>query len=60
MYSQAHISLFYIYWRVWLLVIRGPEKGNLGSMETFGGKIAEKKKNFHPSGHHLVSEAECP
>ena len=36
MYSQAHISLFNIYWRVWLLVIRGPEKGNLGSLETFG------------------------
>ena len=35
MYSQAHISLFNIYWRVWLLVIRGPEKGNLGSSETF-------------------------
>ena len=36
MYSQAHISLFNIYWRVWLLVIRGPEKANLGSMEASG------------------------
>ena len=33
MYSQAHISLFNNYWRVWLLVIREPEKGNLGSLE---------------------------
>ena len=32
MYSQAHISLFNIYWRVWLLVIRGAEKVTLGSM----------------------------
>ena len=35
MYSQAHISLFIIYWRVWLLVIRGAEKATLGSKEAF-------------------------
>ena len=35
MYSQAHISLFNIYWRVWLLVIRGAEKVTLGSLEAF-------------------------
>ena len=35
MYSQAHTSLFNIYWRVWLLVIRGAEKVTLGSLETF-------------------------
>ena len=35
MYSQAHISLFNIYWRVWLLVIREAEKATLGSLETF-------------------------
>ena len=34
MYSQAHISLFNIYWRVWLLVIREVEKTTLGSSET--------------------------
>jgi len=33
MYSQAHISLFNIYWRVWLLVIREAEKAPLGSLE---------------------------
>ena len=33
MYSQAHISLFIIYWRVWLLVIREVEKTSLGSLE---------------------------
>ena len=33
MYSQAHISLFNIYWRVWLLVIREVEKTSLGSLE---------------------------
>ena len=33
MYSQAHISLFIIYWRVWLLVIREVEKTPLGSLE---------------------------
>ena len=33
MYSQAHISLFTIYWRVWLLVIREVEKTSLGSLE---------------------------
>ena len=31
MYSQAHTSLFNIYWRVWLLVIREAEKAPLGS-----------------------------
>jgi hypothetical protein len=35
MYSQAHISLFNIYWRVWLFVIRGAEKATLGSKEAF-------------------------
>ena len=35
MYSQAHISLFNIYWRVWLHVIRGAEKATLGSKEAF-------------------------
>ena len=35
MYSQAHTSLFNIYWRVWLLVIREAEKATLGSMEAF-------------------------
>ena len=35
MYSQAHISLFNIYWRVWLLVIREAEKAPLGSLEAF-------------------------
>ena len=35
MYSQAHISLFNIYWRVWLLVIREAEKATLGSLEAF-------------------------
>ena len=35
MYSQAHISLFNIYRRVWLFVIRGAEKATLGSKETF-------------------------
>ena len=35
MYSQAHTSLSYIYWRVWLLVIKGAEKANLGSKESF-------------------------
>ena len=35
MYSQAHISLFNIYWQVWLLVIREAEKATLGSLETF-------------------------
>ena len=35
MYSQAHTSLSYIYWRVWLLVIKGAEKANLGSRESF-------------------------
>ena len=33
MYSQAHISLFNIYWQVWLLVIREAEKAPLGSLE---------------------------
>ena len=33
MYSQAHTSLFNIYWRVWLLVIRVAEKAPLGSLE---------------------------
>ena len=35
MYSQAHISLFNIYWQVWLLVIREAEKAPLGSLEAF-------------------------
>ena len=39
MYSQAHISLFNNYWRVWLLVIREPEKGNLGSLEAFKNAV---------------------
>ena len=35
MYSQAHISLFNIYWREWLLVIGEVEKTTLGSKEAF-------------------------
>jgi hypothetical protein len=57
MYSQAHISLFNIYWQVWLLVIRGPEKANLGSLEAF---MQCSKKILNPllqlDAKHLVSE----
>ena len=57
MYSQAHISLFYIYWRVWLLVIRGPEKANLGSLEAFM-QCSKKILNslLQLDANHLVSE----
>ena len=55
MYSQAHIGLFNIYWQVWLLVIRGPEKGNLGSLEAFSN-VAKIVSAFEAFSSNLVSE----
>ena len=56
MYSQAHISLFNIYWQVWLLVIRGPEKANLGSMEASGKQCKVLKSLLQLDDTHLAAK----
>ena len=42
LYSQAHISLFIIYRRVWLLVIREVEKTSLGSLEALCKQFSQR------------------
>ena len=56
MYSQAHISLFNIYWQVWLLVIRGPEKANLGSMEASGKQCKVLNSLLQLDDTHLAAK----
>ena len=67
MYSLAHISLFIIYWRVWLPVIGGTEKVSPGKQggslfmitapdPTGGGHNIDKTgKGPAPSCAHLTS-----
>ena len=56
MYSQAHISLFNIYWQVWLLVIRGPEKANLGSREASGKQCKVLNSLLQLDDTHLAAK----
>ena len=53
MYSQAHISLFNIYWQVWLLVIGGPEKA---SMEASGKQCKVLNSLLQLDDTHLAAK----
>ena len=53
---MPHISLFNIYWQVWLLVIRGPEKANLGSREASGKQCKVLNSLLQLDDTHLAAK----